>query len=32
VLGADEVAAMKARLDASIAEKVSPTSVTKVLS
>ena len=31
-LGADEVAAMKARLDASIAEKVSPTSVTKVLS
>lgn len=31
-LGADEVAAMKTRLDASIAEKVSPTSVTKVLS
>jgi|TARA_R100000234_G_scaffold72498_1_gene44674 hypothetical protein len=31
-LGADEVTAMKARLDASIAEKVSPTSVTKVLS
>ena len=31
-LGTDEVAAMKTRLDASIAEKVSPTSVTKVLS
>tara|TARA_R100000781_G_C4063252_1_gene121804 strand:+ start:43 stop:387 length:345 start_codon:yes stop_codon:yes gene_type:complete len=31
-LGTGEVAAMKARLDASIAEKVSPTSVTKVLS
>ena len=31
-LGADEVTAMKASIDASIAEKVSPTSVTKVLS
>ena len=31
-LGADEVTAMKAALDAQIAEKVTPTSVTKVLS
>ncbi|WP_273071396.1 hypothetical protein [Marinobacter sp.] len=31
-LGADKVTAMKASIDASIAEKVSPTSVTKVLS
>jgi len=30
-LGSDEVTAMKASIDASIAEKVSPTSVTKVL-
>ena len=31
-LGADEVTAMKARLDAQIAEKISPSSVLKVLS
>jgi len=31
-LGADEVTTMKAGLDAQIAEKVTPTSVTKVLS
>jgi len=31
-LGSDEVAAKKASIDASIAEKVSPTSVTKILS
>ena len=31
-LGADEVTAMKTALDAEIAEKVTPTSVTKVLS
>ena len=30
-LGADEVTAMKARLDAEIAEKVTPTSVTKTI-
>ena len=31
-LGADEVTAMKAALDAQIAEKITPTSVTKTLS
>jgi len=31
-LGSDEVTAMKASIDASIAEKVTPTSVTKTLS
>ena len=31
-LGSDEVTAMKASLDAQIAEKVTPTSVTKTLS
>ena len=31
-LGADEVTALKANIDATIAAKVSPTSVTKVLS
>jgi len=31
-LGSDEVTAMKASIDANIAEKVSPTSVTKILS
>jgi hypothetical protein len=31
-LGTDEVTAMKASIDASIAEKVSPISVTKILS
>ena len=31
-LGADEVTAMKAGLDAQIAEKITPTSVTKTLS
>ena len=31
-LGADEVTAMKASLDAQIAEKVTPTSVTKTIS
>ena len=30
-LGADEVTAMKASLDAQIAEKITPTSVTKIL-
>ena len=30
-LGSDEVTTMKASIDASIAEKVSPTSVTKIL-
>ena len=31
-LGADEVTALKASIDAQIAEKVTPTSVTKILS
>ncbi len=31
-MGSDAVTAMKASLDAQIAEKVSPTSVTKILS
>ena len=31
-LGSDEVTALKASIDASIAEKVTPTSVTKILS